>query len=525
MTARTESVIIIGAGLGGLAAAIDLARSGVPVLVVERAEEPGGKMRTLPSDAGPVDAGPTVMTMRPVFEALFAAAGERLEDHVALEAEPVLARHFWRDGTRLDLFAERAASVEAVRTAFGARAAAEFAAFCAEAAGLFEAFRGPMIEAATPSLPGIALAAMKRPALWPALRPRLTLARRLAARFRDPRLRQLFGRYATYVGGDPRAIPAVLSLVWEAEAAGIWRVTGGMHHLARAMAGLAEAKGARFVYRCGVRRILVEGGRAAGVELEDGQRIDAGAVIHAGDPAALARGILGGPAVSAVAARGIRPRSLSAQVWAFAARASGSADLHHHNVFFGSDPDREFGPIARGEMPEDPTLYVCAQDRGSSRPDPTGPERFEIIMNAPPLPRDHGLQEDRPCRIPVFQTLARSGLILDPPPDDCSRTGPAGFDRLFPGSDGAIYGRSPHGLLAPFLRPRSRSGMAGLYLAGGGVHPGAGIPMATLSGRHAAAAIMADLGSIFASRLTVTPGGISTRSPTRATAPFPSSAS
>ena len=521
----TDRVIVIGAGMGGLAAALDLARAGRSVLVIDSAAGPGGKMRTLPSVAGPVDAGPTVMTLRPVFEALFTAAGARLEDHVQLVPEPVLARHFWRDGTRLDLHADHEASRDAVRDAFGPGAAAEFTTFCTEAAALFAAFSRPMIEAAHPQLGGIAAAALARPGIWPLLRPGRTLAGHLAARFRNPHLRQLFGRYATYVGGDPRLTPAVLSLVWQAEAAGIWRVEGGMYRLAQAIAALAETCGAEFDYGTGVHRILCREGRVTGVALGDGRRLEASAVVHGGDPAALVRGLLGPEAVTAVKPGAVQPRSLSAEVWAFAARAERPAPLHHHNVFFGADPEREFGPIARGAWPEDPTLYVCAQDRGSGLSDPSGPERFEIIMNAPPLLTGGAHAEDDACPTPVFPILARSGLTFDPQPETPARTGPSGFDRLFPGSDGALYGRSPHGLLAPFLRPRARSALPGLYLAGGGTHPGAGIPMATLSGRHAAAAIMADRASMSALRPTGMPGGISTPSPRTANARSRSSAS
>ena len=104
----TDRIIVIGAGMGGLAAAIRLAASGHSVTVVESAAAAGGKARTLPSDAGPVDCGPTVLTLRDVFDDLFALAGERLENHAKLVPQPVLARHWWPDGTRLDLTTDRA---------------------------------------------------------------------------------------------------------------------------------------------------------------------------------------------------------------------------------------------------------------------------------------------------------------------------------------------------------------------------------------------------------------------------------
>ena len=114
---------MVGAGLGGLAAAVRLSQAGLEVDVVERLPGPGGKLRSVPSPAGPVDAGPTVLTLRPVFEALFDAAGATLADHVTLVAEPVLARHWWPDGGRLDLVADAEANAEAIRGFAGDRGA------------------------------------------------------------------------------------------------------------------------------------------------------------------------------------------------------------------------------------------------------------------------------------------------------------------------------------------------------------------------------------------------------------------
>jgi len=184
----------------------------------------------------------------------------------------------------------------------------------------------------------------------------------------------------------------------------------------------------------------------------------------------------------------------------------------HHNVFFAVHPEREFGPIAAGQMPEDPTLYICAQDRGADQAPATALERFEIIMNGPPL--DDGAdptdEEIDTCRKRTFETLARFGLTFDPRPGPPALTTPRQFARAFPASAGSLYGRSPHGMMAAFKRPTARLKVPGVYLAGGGAHPGAGIPMATLSGAHAAAAILTDLASPSMSRPTATHGGTST---------------
>ncbi|MEM8753173.1 MAG: 1-hydroxycarotenoid 3,4-desaturase CrtD [Pseudomonadota bacterium] len=510
-------VVVIGAGVGGLAAAYALAARGVEVTVLEAAATPGGKMRSVPSAAGPVDAGPTVLTMKRVFEELFEEGGESLSDHVTLIAEEVLARHWWPDGGALDLFADPERSEAAVRDFAGDREAAAFAAFSADARRLFETFEGPVMRAARPSFAGLTAEVMRRPALIPALAPHLTLARGLAKRFGDPRLRQLFGRYATYVGGSPYEAPAVLGLIWHAEASGVWRVKGGMRALARALADAAAAKGARFEYGARVDRIETEGGRATAAIVEDGRRFPAEAILFNGDPAALRRGLLGDPARAATDDAGVAPRSLSAYVWSFAAEpaaaeAGARPDLVHHNVFFGRVPRAEFDALKAGRMPEDATLYVCAEDRGAGAA-PVGEERFEIIMNGPPTtvaaPASQDEDEERKtCRTSTFETLARFGLAFAPPPGIEALTTPSDFARLFPGSAGSLYGRSPHGLTATFRRPTARTAVAGLYLAGGGAHPGAGVPMAALSGRRAAEAIFTDLASTSRSRRTATPGGM-----------------
>jgi 1-hydroxycarotenoid 3,4-desaturase len=191
-------------------------------------------------------------------------------------------------------------------------------------------------------------------------------------------------------------------------------------------------------------------------------------------------------------------------------------------VVFPADTGAEFGPIGRGEMPETPTLYICAEDRAAPAR-PGGPERFEIIINAP-AGRPDQPEDFARCHDRTFSTLRKRGLWFSPEPGPAALTTPAMLDRMFPGSGGAIYGRSPEGSFAAFQRPGARTKVAGLYLAGGGAHPGAGVPMAALSGRHAAEAVMADLTregltSRSMSGGTAMPGGTLTPSRTTGRAP------
>ena len=297
-----------------------------------------------------------------------------------------------------------------------------------------------------------------------------------------------------------------------------------MHRLAQVLERLARARGAQFRYGAHVARIAVESGRAKGVVLQDGTQLSASAVLFNGDPRALATGRLGERCRGIARATRSDPRSLSAEVWAFAATPEGP-DLAHHNVFFRQDPREEFEALAQGRLTEDPTLYVCAQDRGLGTA-PPALERFEIIANAPPL-KDAGApgREFATCHRRVFETLAGFGLSFDPLPGPPALSQPTTFERLFPASLGALYGQSPHGTMAAFRRPVARTRIKGLYLAGGGTHPGAGVPMATLSARHAAEAILSDRISTLRFRRTAMPGGMSTGSATAVPAPSASSGS
>jgi 1-hydroxycarotenoid 3,4-desaturase len=505
-----DRVIVIGAGMGGLASAIRLAAAGLSVTVLERADAPGGKARALPSAAGPVDTGPTVLTMRHVFDALFALNGERLDDHLTLIPQPILARHWWPGSGPLDLTPDRDANAEAIRAFAGPDEAAAFLRFDALTESLYRAFDAPVMQAARPDLPAIARAALSQPRLWPALRPGLTVEGLLKRHFRDPRLIQLFARYATYVGGRPAHAPAVLSLIWRAEARGVWAVQGGMHHLAAALAALAERMGVQFRYGTSATRITRQSGRVTGVQIDGGRTLPCGACVFNGDPAALTKGLLGDAAQSALPAGAAGPPSLSALVWAFAATPQGpcAADLIHHNLFFTDDPAREFGPIGKGQMPDAPTLYLCAEDRARGPAPVRTLERFEIILNAPAgLPARP--EDFTRCRHMTFDHLSSMGLTFSLLPDPQALTTPAALDRLFPASQGAIYGRSPEGTMAAFQRPPARTALPGLYLAGGGAHPGAGVPMAALSAMHAAAAILQDRISGSRSAQTAMPGGIS----------------
>lgn len=500
--------------MGGLAAALDLARAGLDVTVLDAQSTPGGKLRQIAIGNAVIDAGPTVFTMKWVFDQLFADAGTTTQAQLDLTPLTTLARHAWSATERLDLFADRDQSVDAIGQFAGAAAAAGYRSFCDRAHLTFNLLDKSFIRAERPSVGGMMMhAGMTNPADVLKIKPYITLWRALQEHFTDPRLRQLFGRYATYSGSSPFLASATLMLIAHVERLGVYRVNGGMHRLATTLATLATAKGARFRYNSPVASIIVERGAACGVLLASGERIDADVVLFNGDTNALACGKLGRHAFAAVAPTPPSSRSQSALTFALLAPTSGF-DLAHHNVFFSGDYAAEFDDVfVRRRVPQSPTVYVCAQDRSDAHSWKAGaPERLLCLINAPANgdTSPPSLEELASCQSRTFQQLARCGLNVQIAPEALVMTTPRDFEQLFPATGGALYGPVSHGWMAPFQRPTAKSRLPGLYLTGGSTHPGAGVPMATLSGRLAASSVLADLASTSRSQREATLGGTST---------------
>jgi 1-hydroxycarotenoid 3,4-desaturase len=498
----TAKIVIIGAGIGGLVASLLLAQAGLDVTVCEAAPAPGGKLRQVSAGPAMIDAGPTVFTLRPVFEAIFAMAGARLEEHLTLEPLDCLARHVWEDGAGLDLFADLEKSAAAIADFAGSGAAAGYRAFAARAAKIFETLDFSFMQTHQPRLAGLIRNA------GPAhlggllnLSPFSNMWDELGRYFPNPRLRQLFARYATYCGSSPFSAPATLMLIAHAERLGVWRISGGMFRLAEILVRLAEARGGAFRFNAKAAEITTRNSRVSGVRLAGGETLPADAVIANADLAAISAGYLGPAARDAVAGMMKNAtRSLSALTWAISGTAAGFP-LVHHNVFFSNDYKAEFGEIAARKLPVDPTIYICAPNPGA----------FFCLVNAPPV-GDSGnptQAEEDACLDTVLKKLKRCGLTLTP--EAITKTGPQGFETMFQATGGALYGRALTNWKDSFARPGTKTKLPGLYLAGGAIHPGPGLPMAAISGRLAATRLLEDFGSTRTSFQVDMPGGTSMR--------------
>jgi len=475
-------ILVLGAGIGGLACAIHLAVRGQRVLVLEQNAAVGGKMFEIRQDGFRWDTGPSVITMRDVFEDLFAAAGRRLEDYLSLLPVEPLTRYFWPDGARLDLSRDLPATAAQI-AALSPRDLEGYLAFLAQAARLHRVTAPIFTYGPPPSF-----ASLGRVPLGDVLAvdPIHTLQWSIERHVRHPHLRQLLGRFATYVGASPYRAPATLAVIAHVElTGGVWYPQGGVYQIARAYEHLARELGVEIRLNARVRQIRLDQGRVSAVVLEDGETLPAQTVISNLDVTATYGLIQADQATRRLAALTNRDVSCSGVILLLGVEGA-FPGLAHHNIFFSADYRREFRQIfAEGRLPDDPTLYLCITSKADPSHAPEGCENWFVMVNAPPLPAQTAADPLDADQITewLLERLARRGLDvwgrirlrhLMTPFDIQQRTG---------AYRGALYGVSFNDRLAPFKRLHNRSPIGGLYFVGGTTHPGGGVPLVTLSGK------------------------------------------
>ncbi|MBW3601981.1 MAG: phytoene desaturase, partial [Actinobacteria bacterium] len=478
-------VVVVGAGVGGLAAAARLAAAGHAVTVCEQARQVGGKLGEYRRDGFRFDTGPSLLTMPQVLSALFADTGAPLDTVIELQRVEPITRYRFPDGTRLDASADAPTMVAELDRALGEGSGADWLRLLGRAAGMFEAVRVAFLQTALDG-PWTLLRHARRVRDLAAVAPLRTLRGLGVSYLRDPRLRMLLDRYATYSGSDPRRAPAALAVVpYVEQAYGAWYVRGGLRRLADALAARATERGATVRTGADVVSVRLAGGRADGVVLADGERLRADVVVANTDAAHLYGDLLPRPA----AMRRLRraPRSLSGFALLLGLRGR-SDDMAHHTVLFPADYDAEFDALF-GRHPRpvpDPTLYVAAPSDPAAAPD--GHEAWFVLANAPRQGQGGTVDWDAPgVAGPYADRLLR--LLADRGLDVRDRVvlrhvvTPADLQRRTRSVGGAIYGTSSNGPRAAFLRPRNRSAVPGLFLVGGSSHPGGGLPLVLLSAR------------------------------------------
>jgi phytoene desaturase len=480
-----KKILVIGAGLGGLAAAIRLARAGHAVEVWEKNGEPGGKLKELRVDDFRWGMGPSLLTMPHVLRELFASAGERMEDHLELVRLESACRYFWTDGTVID-----------EDDSFWSQP--EVAKFLEYARGIYE-LSG---EAYLNRPPGDFWRAFT-PRNWPKLRhlgkvaTTRTLAAEVERRISDPHLRQIFLRFATYNGSSPYLTPATFNIIPYVEAEfGAWYVWGGMAKIAEALAALAQRNGVTFRFNT-----TATGWNGTEATAQDGTRSRADFLVCNVDvlSAAGSRRTPGGGSPGFLAEifsakdqeKLLRPPLSNSGFILFLGVRGCDPRLGHHNIFFSDDYPKEFAEI-HGEKisPHEPTIYISVSSRTDPDHAPEGHDNYFILVNAPARdPKQPWTKaEAQGYRDRVLKRLERFGFDGLP--------GRIVAERIFTPSDfaardlahhGALYGWASHSVRTSLFRPPMRApGTHNVFFAGGTTHPGGGIPLVLLSGKMAA---------------------------------------
>jgi phytoene dehydrogenase-like protein len=507
--ARKGHAVVIGGGLGGLAAGLRLACAGRRVTVCEAGASFGGKMNTFERGGFRFDTGPSLITMPWVFENLFRSAGSRLADHVELVPVAPLADYVFADGVRFTYTTQMPDWLATVRQ-LDARDVDGFLAFMRLGARLFALSQETFLRRPPTAPPDLrSLRAMRH---LPLRRAWGNYHRTVSAHFRSPHLRQMFDRYPTYVGSSPYLSPATLAVIPYIEYAfGGWHVRGGLYKLVEAITLLARERGVELLANARVERIERDDGRVSGVRLADGTRLPAEVVVTNADDATTAallgeeaertdgrsrRQLLDGPQGPNGGGgprahrdgdprrqRSLADRSLSGFVMLLgvARRLEG---LAHHTVYFSADYEREFAQLFdERRFPDDPTVYVCAPSRTDAGLAPDGGETLFVMANAPATDEPWDERQIERAREGVLARLAAGGfpeVMADAAVTDYWT--PRRIERNYLAPGGAIYGTHSHGPRRAFLRPANRHGrIGGLYRVGGSSHPGGGTPTVLLS--------------------------------------------
>ncbi len=472
-------VVVIGAGVGGLCAAVVLAARGLSVELMEAADGPGGKAGVELLEGVEVDTGPSVLTLPDAFAGVFHDAGALLEEEVQLRALSPAFEYRWPDGGRLLIHHQVEQSCASIREQLGPAAEEDLRRFLAGAREVWAISRRRFIERPLPTIGEM----FSLQALMELFRiaPLRTMRGLIHAQVRDPKLRMVLERYATYNGSDVRVAPAALSCIAEVELGlGGYGVQGGIAALVRALVRIGERLGVRYHYGRRVQRIETSNGCITGVQWEGGF-LSCDTVVANADVSRVFGELL--PAAPQ------RPPSMSGWTGVYRARRQARVG---HTILFPTDYEAEFADIFdRRRSPTDPTVYLCAQEPCHGRVGWAEEEPVFVMANAPAV--GEGPDEGDVLAERVQQRLLSSGLLEGGDRLLWQRR-PRELEARF-GGRGAIYGASSNSPFAAFMRPANRSkSYRGLYLASGSAHPGGGLPLCAWSGRLAAAAVLEDRG-------------------------------
>jgi len=502
MSVNSDLVVIIGGGLGGLASACTLAARGYRVRVFETNPWLGGKAAVHEDKGFRFDMGPTIVTVPSVLRRIFAEAGKRMEDALEMVRLDPQWRSFFEDGSTLDLVAdgaEMASRIEAFSPGSGSsRGYEEFLKLSARQSEVSDRVFfwrpvGKMMDMFS------ARDMVRAGSLKDVLSIRLgrTVSGLLRSFVPDERVTQMLDHFTQYVGSSPELSPAVLCGIAHMQSnEGVWYPMGGTAAVPEALRKLALQLGVEITTGVSVTKIVVEAGRAVGVETNTGEKIRAGAVVSNRDTVRTHADLLGREIARPFQKRREYEPACSGVVLYLGLKER-YEHLLHHNFVFSSDPHLEFDAIyGKGEPAPDPTCYVCAPAVTEPAVAPDGGEALYVLVHTPYLRQGQDWRQMLPdYRRVIIEKLKRTAGLHDIEERIVTERilTPQDIHERYQVLNGAIYGLASHGRISGSLKPSNRSpDIKGLYLAGGSAHPGPGMPMALMSGWIAADALDGD---------------------------------
>jgi phytoene desaturase len=496
-----KKIIVIGGGMGGMAAAARLAKAGNSVQLFESANFLGGKCRTEWIGDYAFDTGPSLLTLPAVYRDLFIKTGKRIEHVLKINpVDPAFDYHF-PDGTLLTFpnlsIPKICAEIDRV---LGKKSGNEWHNLMQRAERMWDVSRGPFIESELTSITSL----IKRKGIFRDLRiiAPFTSLRKYTSRFTsDPYLSKIIDRYATYTGSDPRKVPAVLLTIAFMESTfGAWHIESGIGQLAIALEDRIRELGVEITLNAEVSEILVKDGVAAGIKLTSGEEFYADVIVANADAEYVYNSLLK-PNIAEVNSERKKLATAEKSLAGFSlllgldnSKISGPIPkLNHHNVYFPENYDAEFDQIFDQKIPvQDPTIYVCAPNdpamvKGANK------EAWFVLVNAPRHDPEGGYdwsKDPESYARKLIAHLDRLGLRVSERLDVMEFRTPLDLQNSVKAPGGSIYGTSSNGSRSAFLRARNRSPLKNLYCVGGSAHPGGGLPLVGISAEIVAEAIM-----------------------------------
>ena len=499
VTKKPQKIIVIGAGMAGLACAARLAKRGHHVTIFEAAEFAGGKCRTEWIGDYAFDTGPSLLTLPAVYRDLFLKTGKRLEHLLELQPVDPSFTYVFHDGKSVTLpNLSHNGTIAEITKAFGADAGQEWHMLLTRAEAMWESSRESFIEGELKSPFQLLkrrsfVRDLKTIAPWKSLRDLTRIYTH------NPYLEKIISRYATYTGSDPRKVPAVLlTIAFVEEAFGAWHVKGGLGSLASALESRVKELGVEIHFNSKVGEINIENGVSTGVTLESGVKIPADFVVANADASIVYNKLL--PAIKQTRAprRALEKATPSLSGFSLLLGLRGKSNLGHHTVYFPENYDDEFDSIFQRKEPvPDPAIYICNPHDESMKKNPDS-ESWFVLINAPRHEPGRGCDWNSPglkekYAAHIIDLMEARGLEIRSRLEVMEIRTPSDLEVRTNAPCGSIYGTSSNGARSAFLRAKNRSPIKNLYCVGGSAHPGGGLPLVGISAEIVAEAVEENL--------------------------------